>query len=188
VVVNVPNILTVLRILLAPLFVILLLKEMPGYALVVFSIAGISDGLDGFIARYTNQRTVLGSYLDPLADKLLLITAYVSLAVLHLIPSWLSVLVICRDVIILIGIAVFSITGVPVSIKPSIPSKCTTVFQLATIFFSLLNSSLSFQPLLFQTLIWITAGLTIFSGLHYIFLGLGILQNGGKSSRQKTRI
>ncbi|MEW5909879.1 MAG: CDP-alcohol phosphatidyltransferase family protein [Thermodesulfobacteriota bacterium] len=184
---NIPNILTVLRILLAPLFMILLLKEMPGYALVVFTAAGISDGLDGFIARYTNQRTVLGSYLDPLADKLLLITAYVSLAVLHIIPSWLSVLVICRDVIILIGIAVFSITGVPVNIKPSIPSKFTTVSQLTTIFLSLLNTSFSFQPVLFQILIWITAGLTILSGLHYIFLGLGILQNGGKPNRQKNR-
>ncbi|OGP63163.1 MAG: hypothetical protein A2V65_06715 [Deltaproteobacteria bacterium RBG_13_49_15] len=178
---------TVLRILLTPLFVILLLKEMPAAALLVFTAAGISDGLDGFIARYANQRTALGAYLDPLADKFLLTSAYVSLAVLKIIPSWLSVIVISRDVLILIGIAIFSINEVPVNIKPSIASKFTTVFQLATVFLSLLNPSLPLEPYVRLSLIWITAGLTIASGLHYIFLGLTLLQNGGRSSRHKNR-
>ncbi|MBT8352055.1 MAG: CDP-alcohol phosphatidyltransferase family protein, partial [Deltaproteobacteria bacterium] len=86
---NIPNILTLLRILLTPLFVIFLLKHLYSFALIVFTLAGISDGLDGFIARYLNQRTTLGAYLDPIADKLLVTAAYVSLAILNIIPPWL---------------------------------------------------------------------------------------------------
>ncbi len=184
--ISVPNILTVLRILLTPLFVILLLKDMIGYALLIFTLAGISDGLDGFIARYRNQQTTLGAYLDPLADKLLLISAYICLSVMRLIPGWLAVLVISRDVIILIGIAVFFITGVSVQVKPSLVSKITTVSQLTTIFFSLLKPRQFLHAFsLTWALSWITAGLTIASGLHYIYLGLTSLQNGLKTANSK---
>ncbi len=185
-VIGLPNIITVIRIILTPLFVILLLKDMQGYALLIFTLAGISDGLDGFLARYTNQQTTLGAHLDPLADKLLLTSAYICLAVMRLIPGWLAVLVITRDVIILIGIAVFSMTGISVSIKPSLISKCTTVFQLSTIFFSLLQPRFTQAFALGWALIWITAALTILSGLHYIYLGLANMQNGPKPARNKN--
>jgi len=186
VVISIPNILTVIRILLTPLFVILLLKDMDTYALLIFALAGISDGLDGFIARYTNQQTTLGAYLDPLADKLLLISAYICLAVMRFIPGWLAVLVISRDVIILVGFAVFFITGVTVRVKPSLVSKLTTVSQLSTIFYSLLKSRFGGAFALNWALIWITAALTIISGLHYIYLGLITLQNGSKPARLKN--
>ena len=128
--INIPNILTVARILLTPLFIILLIKNLFAHALIVFTLAGISDGLDGFIARYFNQRTVMGSYLDPIADKFLLSAAFITLAILRIIPAWLTVIVISRDILILAGIAVFSITDIKVNIKPSIVSKFTTADKL----------------------------------------------------------
>ncbi len=174
--INIPNILTTIRILLAPLFVILLLKDQFSFALLVFAIAGISDGLDGLLARYFDQRTVLGAYLDPIADKLLLTTAFVSLAVLKIIPGWLTVIVISRDILIVLGIAIFTIADINIEIRPSIISKFTTVAQLTTIFLTLLNPEISGALIIKYSLFWITAGLTIMSGLHYTYIGLNILQ------------
>src|SRR3989304_9367297 len=100
---NLPNLLTLTRVLLIPLFVIFIINKYFDWALLTFAIAGITDGLDGLIARLTHQRTELGAYLDPIADKLLLSAAFISLAIIDLLPSWLSIVVITRDVIILIG-------------------------------------------------------------------------------------
>ena len=103
---NLPNILTLTRVLLIPLFVILIINKHFGWALITFAIAGITDGIDGLIARITHQRTELGAYLDPIADKLLLFAAFITLAIIEIIPSWLVVIVITRDVIILVGFLV----------------------------------------------------------------------------------
>jgi cardiolipin synthase (CMP-forming) len=176
--INIPNILTLLRILLTPLFVILLLKQLFGYAFLVFALAGISDALDGFIARVFNQRTVMGAYLDPIADKLLLAAAFISLAILEIVPSWLTVIVITRDILISIGMAVFSITNIKVSIKPSLVSKCTTAAQLGTICLTLINIHFSGLSQLELAAFWTTAGLTTLSGLHYLYVGVNILQAG----------
>lgn len=174
--INIPNILTVARILLTPLIVILLIKNLFAYALIVFTLAGISDGLDGFIARYFNQRTVMGSYLDPIADKFLLSAAFITLAILTIIPAWLTVIVISRDILILVGIAVFAITDIKVNIKPSIVSKFTTAVQLGTIFIVLLGFHFPAVVIAETPALWITAGLTILSGLHYMIAGVSILQ------------
>ncbi len=176
--INIPNILTVARILLTPLFVILLIKSHFVHALVVFTLAGISDGLDGFIARYFNQRTIMGAYLDPIADKFLLSAAFITLAILTIIPAWLTVIVISRDILILVGIAVFTITDIKVNIKPSIVSKFTTAVQLGTVFIVLLGFHFPAVTILEPSAIWITAGLTILSGLHYMIAGVSILQAG----------
>ncbi|MBA3036340.1 MAG: CDP-alcohol phosphatidyltransferase family protein [Desulfobacterium sp.] len=173
---NIPNIITIIRILLVPLFIIFLIRDLFVSALIIFAIAGLSDGLDGFIARYFNQRTELGAYLDPIADKLLIISAYVSLAVIKIIPGWLAVIVITRDVIILLGIAVFSITDITIEIKPSLVSKCTTVAQLGTVVFILFNPTVSDASLIKYYIYWATAGLSILSGFHYIYKGMNILQ------------
>lgn len=173
--INIPNTLTVIRILLTPLFVICLLREMFIPALLVFAFAGISDGLDGFIARYFNQRTVLGAYLDPVADKLLLMSAFICLAILHVIPEWLTVLVLSRDIVILIGIVSLKIFDIAVEIKPSIVSKLTTFSQLLTVFVVLLNPGKNGFAHLDLALFWVTAALTIASGLHYTYVGLKIL-------------
>jgi len=183
--INIPNILTVIRILLTPLFVIFLLRDMFSFALLVFSIAAISDGLDGLLAKYFNQYTVLGAYLDPIADKLLLVSAFVSLAVLEIIPPWLTVIVISRDILIITGISIFAITDIHIEMKPSFVSKCTTVAQLFTIFLTLLDPKISGAHIIKLSLFWITAGLTITSGLHYIYFGLNILQNAPGKNQTK---
>jgi cardiolipin synthase len=183
--IGIPNILTVIRILLVPLFVISLMKDLFFSALLVFTIAGVSDGLDGLIARYFNQRTVLGAYLDPIADKLLIISAFVSLAVLKIIPGWLTVIVISRDVLILLGIAVFSITDISVDIKPSFVSKCTTVAQIITVIFILLNPAISGAELIKNSLYWLSAGFSILSGFHYIYKGMNILQAASLNNQKQ---
>jgi len=176
--ISIPNILTVARILMTPLFVILLMKSLFGYALVLFSLAAVTDGLDGFIARYFDQRTVMGAYLDPIADKFLLAAAFISLAILGLIPAWLTVIVISRDILILSGIAIFSINNIKVGIQPSIVSKCTTAAQLAAVFIVLLGFFISPVKIAELPAFWISACLTILSGLHYLLAGVGILQAG----------
>ena len=108
---NFPNILTLTRVLLIPIFVILIINKSIEWALLTFAIAGITDGIDGLIARITHQRTELGAYLDPIADKLLLFSAFITLAIVEIIPSWLAVIVITRDVIILVGFLVMVLTS-----------------------------------------------------------------------------
>jgi len=176
-IINIPNILTLIRILLTPLFVIFLLKDLFSLALLVFFIAAISDSLDGLCARYFNQHSVLGTYLDPIADKLLLSSAFVSLAVLKILPAWLAVIVLSRDILIVTGIAVFAITDISIEMKPSLVSRFTTVLQMLTILISLLDLTFFKVITLKWSLFWLTTAITITSGLHYIYFGLNVLQN-----------
>ncbi len=181
---NIPNIVSITRILITPFFVILLIKKMFFFALLVFALAGISDALDGLLARYFNQHTILGSYLDPLADKLLLTSAFVSLAILKVVPGWLTVIVITRDVLIFLGIAMIAIMGKKIAIKPSLVSKCTTVVQLLTIFLILLDNQFAIREwVILWPFYWVTAFLTITSGLHYIITGLKMLQEFSANNR-----
>ena len=131
------NQLTLLRLALVPAFVILVLYGRLGWALVVFITAGITDGLDGLIARMTNQRTSLGAFLDPMADKLLLVSAFVVLTLPNIglanrIPLWLTVLVISRDVIIVATVAIVSIALGPRTFRPSIFGKVATATYIVT--------------------------------------------------------
>jgi cardiolipin synthase len=178
--ISIPNILTLLRILLTPLFIILILKRVYAQALLVFALAGISDALDGFIARCFDQRTLLGAYLDPLADKLLLVSSFVCLGVMQVLPAWLAVIVITRDIIIVLGIAILTITEKTYDVQPSMVSKCTTAIQLITIMVILLHQGFGLLNFALTPLYWLVAGLTIFTGLHYIYLGMGILQEDGE--------
>ena len=178
---NIPNILSIIRILLTPLFVICLLRGKFTAALFVFTTAGITDALDGLYARWFNQKTVLGAYLDPIADKLLLTSAFISLAILKIIPPWLSVIVISRDIVIMMGYAVFEITDMrsKIEVKPSIVSKLTTFAQILTVFFVLLDPDISKVIAIKTFLYGFTAMVTIISGLHYIYIGMNMFQNGG---------
>jgi len=174
---TVPNLLSMLRILLVPIFIIYMLNNRMLASLIVFIIAGISDALDGFIARVFHQKTNLGAHLDPLADKILLISAYVTLAIFNLIPSWLAVLTISRDVIILLGVLVLYLNRYPVRIKPSILSKATTCMQVVTILIALSKGYLDIQFLKVYS-VWVTALVTIASGLQYMRQGLIIVSQG----------
>jgi cardiolipin synthase len=183
--INIPNLLTVLRILITPLFVIFLIRDQHGYALLIFVLAGVSDGLDGLIARWLNQRSDLGAVLDPIADKLLLTAAYITLGILKDIPGWLAVLVISRDVLIVTGIAVLTFADIHFDIRPSLISKWTTVFQILMIGVSLLGLDFPGANTLLRALTWVTAGMTVLSGLHYTYLGLNILQTGYGTQAKK---
>jgi len=171
---NLPNILTLIRILLIPLFVILIINKSFGWALVIFAIAGITDGIDGLIARITRQRTELGAYLDPIADKLLLSSAFITLAIIELLPSWLAVIVITRDVIISLGVLVMILTDNRLRMEPSFVSKVTTALQIATILLVLMVEYGTLFRYLSTIAIYATALLTIVSGSHYIYIGTRI--------------
>jgi cardiolipin synthase len=143
-------------------------------ALIVLAVSGITDALDGFLARILNQQTVLGAYLDPIADKALLASCFVTLSIKDVIPGWLTVIVISRDFIILVGIAILTIMSIPYEIRPSFVSKITTALQLFTVLFFLLfriaPAFIDYRWLI--ALQWITALFTIISGLNYMVRGI----------------
>ncbi len=174
---TVPNLITILRIILVPIFIIYMINNRISAALVIFIIASTSDALDGFIAKVFHQKSKLGAYLDPLADKILLMTAYITLAIFKMIPSWLAVLTISRDVIILLGVLVLYLNSYPVKINPSILSKATTCIQVATILIVLSHSNLNIEFLRIY-FFWLAAIFTVASGLQYIRNGLIILSQG----------
>ncbi len=179
---NIPNLLTLSRILLVPIIVILLIQSSYLKALVVFAVAGITDGLDGFLARVLKQKTVLGAYLDPLADKALILSSFITLSVLGIIPSWLSVIVISRDCIIIIGILILALMDVSFEVRPAFISKVTTTLQLVTIFLALVFKSLSLDFNLHSyntddVIYALTAFFTVASGLNYIFIGVKVINH-----------
>jgi len=158
-----------------PFFVIFIINKHFGWALITFVIAGITDGVDGLIARITHQRTELGAYLDPIADKLLLFSAFITLAIIEVIPSWLVVIVITRDVIILVGFLVMFLTNYHPKINPSLLSKMTTVFQILTIVLVLFTGYYPVLKQISMIAIYGTAVMTVLSGAHYIYIGTRIL-------------
>ncbi len=167
-----PNQLTLLRMIFVPFIVIELVEGRYFWALLLFVIAGFSDGLDGLLARKLHQQTLLGQYLDPIADKLLLSTMFLVLSILHKIPWRFTVLVFGRDISILAASAVlFAIAGLR-NFRPSIFGKANTFSQIAAVFFVML---LAIRPVRW---IWIartlflnaTFAFTILSALHYVIL------------------
>jgi len=170
---NIPNLLTLFRILLVPLFVIFLIYGHTFYAFLTFVLAGITDALDGMIARIFNQKTLLGAYLDPIADKLLLSASYIMLAVIGVLPAWLTVLVLSRDIFILIGIAVLFANHRPIEIKPTILGKVSTFIQISTVIISLAVAQpiQSLQPVLIPS-IHLTTIFTLITGFHYAYIGI----------------
>jgi cardiolipin synthase len=174
--INIPNALTIVRVVLTPLFAICLIKRYVEGALVVFAVAAVTDGLDGLLARLLRQKTTVGAYLDPAADKLLLTTAFVTLAVQELVPSWVAVIVISRDVVILFGVVLLSIMQRQFEAKPRLSSKITTVAQLAAVSAVLVGLQIPSVVPIQWPLFWFTAAITTVSGFHYIYLGLNILQ------------
>lgn len=184
---NIPNFLSLLRIILVPVFVIFVIQAEYDRALIAFVIAGLTDALDGTLARLLKCQTVLGAYLDPIADKLLLVTSFVMLAIFGLIPAWLAVVVISRDFMILLGIAIFSLISIPYEIKPAIVGKVTTALQVATIFFALLYKAVThdFGYYWITGLFWSTAFFTFISGAVYILRGIRILNKSESEEAKK---
>jgi cardiolipin synthase len=166
------NQLTLMRLALVPAFVILVLYGRMGWALAAFVTAGITDGLDGLIARWTNSRTALGAFLDPMADKLLLVSAFVVLSLpgiglVNRIPVWLTVLVISRDVAIVATVAIVSLTLGPRTFPPSIYGKIATALYIVTIAVVLLFNFLGQASVVVDIMVWVSLAITLLSGFHY---------------------
>jgi cardiolipin synthase len=183
---TIPNLITLFRIILTPLFIIFLIQGNYRKAFVVFVLAGVSDMADGLIARTWQQKSRLGSYLDPLADKLLMAASFVTLSIYHQIPSWLTVVVLSRDVVLATGVLIFRLADIPLVVRPSLAGKWTTTFQLTTVGFVLLNKIWALHPLVLPVFFWVTGGLTTISGLQYFYRGIkqtNMFQgNGGKEN------
>jgi cardiolipin synthase len=169
---TIPNLITLFRIILTPLFIIFLIQGNYRKALVVFVLAGVSDMADGLIARTWQQKSRLGSYLDPLADKLLMAASFVTLSIYHQIPSWLTVVVLSRDVVLAMGVVIFRLADIPLVVRPSLAGKWTTTFQLITVGFVLLSKIWAFPPLVLPVFFWATGALTTISGLQYFYRGI----------------
>ncbi|MBN1473444.1 MAG: CDP-alcohol phosphatidyltransferase family protein [Syntrophaceae bacterium] len=181
---NLPNFLSLLRIILVPVIIIFLIQESYKEALITFTVAGLTDIFDGLLARALNKQTKLGAFIDPMADKLLLASSFISLSVIGLIPSWITVIVISRDFIIILGMIILSVMSIKYEIKPVFISKVTTVFQLATIFLALLYQAVSHDISYrwIEAFCWITAGLTVASGVIYISRGIRYLNQANHAS------
>jgi len=171
---TIPNFLSLLRMGLVPLFIIAVIDGESRKALLIFAIAGLTDVLDGAIARFWNQQSLLGTYLDPIADKLLLTSAYVVLSFPHLnhgaeIPLWVTVLIIARDVLM---VAVALILYLAVGIKkfpPTVLGKLTTLFQVTAVAVVLTSAVLPQLDPLAEWVLMAAAGLTVASGLNYVY-------------------
>lgn len=178
---TIPNLLTFLRMALIPVFAILLVYERFGWALVVFFIAGISDGIDGFVARRFNQQTELGTILDPIADKLLMTTAFIILALPGIFPvephlrhlpvkPWVAFAVIGRDILIIVVAAAIFITTDFRGFRPSWLGKASTVVQIFAVILILIAAVFpSLQGFYLPAVYTTVVAFAVFSGIHYIF-------------------
>ncbi len=140
----IPNLITIMRLLLVPVTIAMIVRHQWAAAFAAFVVAGVSDAVDGFIARRFEMRTVLGAYLDPLADKALLVSIYVTLAVIGMVPAWLAILVVFRDIIIVAAIMLSWVMDKPVAIRPLMLSKLNTAAQITFAAFVLGGSAFGF--------------------------------------------
>jgi cardiolipin synthase (CMP-forming) len=181
---NLPNFLTLLRILTIPVFLGFLSYHYFWEALVVFALGGLTDFLDGLAARWMKQQTALGAYLDPVADKLLVISSYVMLGFIGDIPLWLVIVIVGRDVLILIGYAlIYFLLEERLEVKPTRVGKWSTTFQLLTLAVALLmlHDPRLLSPTVLDVFVGVTTVVTIVSGCQYLYRGLVWLQNRAPS-------
>lgn len=169
-----PNFLTLLRIIAVPAFLILLTNHQYGAGLVLFFAAGITDAVDGAIARIMRTKSDLGASLDPLADKLLVVSSFLMLTWVGAIPTWLFILVAMRDVVILGGYLALYFLSNPMEVAPTLISKVNTFNGMFTIGFALLTLARPDIPMapLNRAVWYLTGTTTALSGLHYVYSGL----------------
>jgi cardiolipin synthase len=172
---NLPNYITLFRIVLIPFFVYLMIYGYYRAALLVFVIACVTDALDGMIARLTNQITELGAFLDPMADKLLILSAFVTLVLMDMLPVWLVIIVVSRDIILVLGAVSIYFTGHRFTARPSLVGKATTVLQLVTVTLALVLTNFGAGSEQMAVLHWTTAAFTLASGIQYVARGTQIV-------------
>ena len=168
------NQLTLLRMLLIPAFVILVLYGYFGWALIVFLVAGATDAFDGLVARQAGQKTTLGAWLDPAADKLLLVTTFVvltlpNIGLVNRVPIWLTVLVISRDIGIVLTVAIVNLAMGPRTFTPSLLGKGATAFFILTCVVVMYFNYLGRTSVIVDAFIWGALAITLASGIDYVF-------------------
>lgn len=183
---NLANKITVSRIILTPLFITAIVYSKMDIALAFFILAVISDGLDGFIARTRNEKTLLGTILDPVADKILLISAFICLAMVKNIPEnlrlppYVPIIVISRDAIIVLGSILIHVVKGDIKIEPSFWGKLTTFFQMMTVVCILVRFT-------YSEIVWdIATLLTVISGADYMFKGSRTLSENNLNHKRKA--
>jgi cardiolipin synthase len=166
-----PNVITFARLCAVPLSVWLVLEEQFAQAFFLFVAAGVSDAVDGWLARRNGGGNTVGALLDPVADKALLVTMYVTLAAVKVLPDWLAILVVFRDVVIVGGVVVLSLLGQTVMIRPLYVSKLNTVLQILLVALALLLSGFGLAaPTALDAMIWTVAATTLASGAAYVWI------------------
>ncbi len=171
------NRLTILRILMTPVITVLLLYRQTGAALALFLLAGITDGLDGLVARSWKQKTTLGMVLDPVADKLLLTSTVVTLTILKELPRWFTIILVSRDVLLIGGSMILYMFLGKIGMPPSRLGKTTTGLQLATVLCAMVDNFLpGIRPAVLPLAV-VTLALTIASGLDYVYRGARLLND-----------
>lgn len=168
---TVPNQITLLRLGFLPFFLILVFYEEYRSALLVLVVVALSDAIDGYLARTLHQKSALGAYLDPIADKLLLSSSFIVLSMLKKIAWWLTILVLSRDVLLLVVAAVILIIQGYRPFPPSLLGKATTLFEIALVFFVIFAAAYPNDraPVFVHYLALTVAALVIVSGFHYAF-------------------
>ncbi len=177
---NIPNLLTILRFILIPIFIIAMGYNKPTIALFIFLIAGITDALDGYIARRFKQETILGKILDPIADKTLLVSSFVFIYNSNLnvkFPFWFVVIVISRDTFILLGSVIIYLIKGKLKVEPSIFGKATTFFQIVSVVIVLMANIVHIPTTMLNTIIYLTVIFTVISAITYLYSGLQQLYN-----------
>ncbi len=165
-----PNLLTLMRLIFVPFVVVAIQQQNYTWALAIFVVAGITDGLDGLLARVLQQKTTVGQYLDPIADKLLLSTMFLMLSIAHIIRWPFTILVFSRDIIILIVCTLLYATGTIKVFRPSLFGKANTAVQIVSVLLALIyqiNGSY-WARLGKRWSLWATVALTTISGVHYL--------------------
>jgi len=168
---NIPNVLTLARIIITPFIVYAILEGQPAFALLLMAIAGVTDMLDGAIARMFNQRSTVGAFMDPLADKLMLISTIVALYFLEHIPAYLFLAVIFRDVVIVLGATAYEMVTHKLEMTPLFTSKVTTFLQILLVLCVLADMAWqSPGALVLQWVTWLTFAFTCISGIQYMVI------------------
>jgi len=171
-VLNLPNALTTVRIIIIPAFATSVMYQRYNHALYLFVAAALTDALDGLTARLKNQRTALGTFLDPLADKFLIVTAFILFSYYGLVPGWLTITVISRDIIVVTGWMLLYMTTHTMKVEPSVLGKAAIALQLAFLCYVLLDINYVLPPGIKTPFIWAVALSAVASGVQYIQRGL----------------
>jgi len=169
---NIPNTLTVARIVIIPVFITSVIYRKYGHALALFVIAAVTDLLDGLLARMTDQKTALGTFLDPLADKFLLVSSFILFSVYGWIPLWLTITVISRDLIVVIGWFLLYMITNNADVETVMAGKAAIALQLITLALVILDINMPDLVPDLGLLFMLTAAMTIISGLQYVYKGM----------------